>query len=109
MCTVLMLVCEDKLSGVRCGIVPREEVAISDGMGRGQVKCFFVWRMRSVRVGRQVGVEGMEDEDGVDVEMDMERVKRRRGVEALITCGRSEEMVFSIVGCRGKLAGDWEN
>lgn len=93
MCTVLIPVCEDRLSGVRCGIVPREEVAISDGMGRGQVKCFFVWWMRSVRVGRGVGVEGMEDEDGVDVDMDMERVRRRRGVKALIACGRSEGMV----------------
>lgn len=61
--------------------MPREEVAIRDGSGRGQVKC-FVWRIRSVREGRGVGVEGMEEEaDDVDIGW----MKRRRGAEAFIT------------------------
>ena len=93
-------VCRWRFSGVKCGIEPREEVAMNEGSGRDHLRD-AVARAISVREGRWGrGVDGAEEEkeeeEGVDILRRM-RGMWRRGVDARKRGVRRKEMLDTAV------------
>jgi len=102
-CTLDMSVCKARLSGVKCGIDPREEVAVKHGRGRRHLNLPVAERAISLRDTRGgSGVQGREEEVLVDIVRNM----RRRGVEAF-TRGRSGEGMVMAGKCEGRKISFW--
>jgi hypothetical protein len=102
-CTLDISVCETRLSGVKCGIDPLEEVAVKHGRGRGHLNLPLAERAISLRETRGgSGVQGREEEALVDIVRNM----RRRGVEAFAR-GRNGEGMVVAAKCEGRKISFW--